>query len=68
MKISSKLMTGLIAKLAKRAVKKKTGYEVDIQLGELTVTVADNVAHVHLDVDAELGKGELTKILKQVGL
>jgi len=68
MKIGSKLMKNLIAKLVKRAVKKKVGYEVDIQLNELTATVTDGTAHIHLSVDAEMGKDEFTKILKTVGL
>lgn len=68
MKIGSKLMKNLIAKLVKRAVKKKVGYEVDIQLNELTATVTDGTAHIHLSVDAEMGKDEFAKILKTVGL
>lgn len=68
MKISSKFMRNLVAKLVKRAVKKKTGYEMDIQLNELTVTVTDGTAHVHINIDGELGKDELTKILGTIGL
>ena len=41
---------------------------VHIQLNGLTATVIDGKAHVHLDVDAELEKDELVKILKTVGL
>lgn len=51
-----------------REVKKKAGYEVDIQLNEFTATVTDGTAHVHLNVDAELGKDELTKLLAAIGL
>lgn len=68
MKISSKFMRNLVAKLVKRAVKKKVGYEVDIQLNELTATVADGTAHVHLNIDAELNKDEFIKILGTIGL
>lgn len=68
MKISSKFMRNLIAKLVKRTVKKKVGYEVDIQLNEFTATVTDGTVHVHLSVDAELNKDELTKILGKIGL
>lgn len=68
MKISSKFMRNLVAKLVKRAVKKKVGYEVDIQLNELTVTVTDGTAHVHLNIDAEINKDEFTKILGTIGL
>lgn len=68
MKISSKFMRNLIAKLVKKTVKKKAGYEMDIQLNEFTATVTDGTAHVHLSVDAELNKDELTKILETIGL
>lgn len=68
MKISSKFMRNLIAKLVKKTVKKKVGYEIDIQLNQLTATVTDGTAHVHLNVDAELNKDELAKILGMVGL
>ena len=50
MKINSKFLKNLIAKFVKREVKKKAGYEVDIQLNEFTATVTDGTAHVHLNV------------------
>ncbi len=68
MKIRSKFMKNLIGKLVKRAVKKKVGYEIDIQLNELAATVTDGTAHLHLNVDAELNKDEFTKILGNIGL
>lgn len=68
MKISSKFMRNLVAKLVKKTVKKKVGYEVDIQLNELAATVTDGTARIHLNVDAELNKDELTKILGIIGL
>ena len=63
-----KFMKTLVAKLVKRTVKKKTGYDVDIQLNEFTAAVTDGTARVHLSVDAELNKDELTKILSAIGL
>jgi len=51
MKIGSKFMKTLVAKLVKRTVKKKTGYDVDIQLNEFTAAVTDGTARVHLSVD-----------------
>ena len=68
MKIGSKFMKQVISKLVKMALKKKLGYDVDIQLNELHVTVINGKAHMHLNADAELKKEELTKILKTVGL
>ena len=68
MKINSKFLRNLIARFVKRSVKKKTGYEMDIQLNEFTATITDGTAHVHLNVDAELGKDELAKLLAAIGL
>lgn len=68
MKIVSKFMTGIISKLLKVTIHKKTGYQVDIQLNECTVAFDYDKAHVHLSVDADMSKEELLKILKSAGL
>lgn len=68
MKIVSKFTTNAISKLVKMVLRKKLGYDVDIQLNEIKITITDGKTHVHLDVDAELDKEELLKILKNVGL
>lgn len=68
MKIESKFMTGVISKLVNVALRKKLGYDIDIQLNEVNTTVTDGKTHVHLDVDAEVSKEELVKILKSIGL
>ena len=47
-------------------IHKKTGYDIDIQLNEVTTTIADGKKHLH--VDAEIGKDELINILKSIGL
>lgn len=68
MRIVSKFTIGIISKALKMVVHKKTGYNVDIQLNEITTTINDGKTHLHLDVDAELEKDELIKILKSIGL
>lgn len=68
MKIVSKFTTNMISKLVKMVLRKKLGYNVDIQLNEIKTTITDGTTHVHLDVDAELEKEELMKILKNIGL
>lgn len=67
MKFESKFMTGIVSKLAKKAVRDNLGYDVDIQLNGLRTTVIDENTHIHLDIDLELGKEELNKILKTIG-
>lgn len=68
MKIGSKFTTSIVSKLVNIAIRKKFGYEVELKLNEINATVIDGKTHVHLDVDAELDKEELMKILKSVGL
>lgn len=68
MRIVSKFTRGIISKAVKMVVHKKMGYDVDIQLNELTTTITDGKAHLHLDIDADLERDELIKILKSIGL
>lgn len=68
MKIESKFITGIVSKIAKKVVRDKLGYNIDIQLNGLRTTVIDNKTHVHLDVDLELTKEELNKLLKSIGV
>lgn len=68
MKNGSKFTTGIISKLAALAIRKKFGYDIKLNLNEVNATVVDGKTHIHLDVDAELEKDELTKILKNIGL
>lgn len=68
MKIVSKFTTNMVSRLVKMVLRKKLGYNVEIQLNEIKTTITDGKTHIHLDVDAELDKEELTKILKNIGL
>ena len=68
MKIVSKFTTNMISKLVKMVLRKKLGYNIDIQVNEIKTTITDGKTHVNLDVDAELEKEELMNILKKIGL
>lgn len=68
MKIGSKFTTSIVSKLAALAIRKKFGYDIKLSLNEVNATVTDGKTHIHLDIDAELEKDELTKILKSIGL
>lgn len=68
MKIESKFITGIVSKIAKKVVRDKLSYNIDIQLNGLRTTVIDDKTHVHLDVDLELTKEELNKLLKSIGV
>lgn len=68
MKITSKLMRSVATKLINRAIKSKTGYDINIKLNDLNATVIDGEAHVHVDIDANLPKDVLTELLSKAGL
>lgn len=68
MRIVSKFTRGIISKAIKMIIRKKTGYNIDIQLNEAITTISDGKPHLHLDVDAELDKDDLMSILKSIGL
>lgn len=68
MKIGSKFTTNIISKLINMVIRKKFGYEIELKLNEVNATIIDGKTHVHLDIDAELEKDELMKILKSSGL
>lgn len=68
MRIESKFATNIVSQLIKVVLRKRFGYNVDVQLNAITTTIMDGKTHVHLDMDAELNKDELAKILKNIGL
>lgn len=68
MKIESGWMTGLASRFIRKAVCSKLGCDMDIQLNGFRTTVLDDKTHVHLDVDLELTKDELSKLMKRIGL
>lgn len=67
-KIVSGFTKGLISKLLRTVLRKKTGCDVNLQLNDFNIAISDGKTHVHLDLDAELEKDELIKLLKNVGL
>lgn len=68
MRITSVFTREIVSKFLRKVIRKKTGYEVDIQLNDVTTTIQNGKTHLHVDIDAELDKDELIKILKNIGL
>lgn len=63
-KIESQFTRNMVSKMIRKMLFKKLGYDIDIQLNTVNASIADGKAHVHLDIDAEIDKDELTKILQ----
>jgi len=63
MKIESKFMRGIVAKIIMTSLK-KTGYDLNIGINNLYVTVDEHdVAHLKIDATADITKATLTKIV-----
>lgn len=68
MRLESKFTTMIASKFVKKMVRDKLGYDVDIRLNRLRTTVMEDKMHVELNVDLELTKEELDRLLKSIGL
>ena len=68
MKISSGFTTALISKIAQSLLSKKLGCKIELKINELRATVTDGKTHLHLDIDADMDKVELSRLLKQLGV
>jgi hypothetical protein len=63
MNVISKFLTGVISKITNKVLKKKLGYEINIKLNEVRANIIDGKTHIHLDIDAEMDKEELMKMI-----
>ena len=68
MRIESKFATSVVSKIVERAVRKKFGYNIDVDLNSFRNVVFEDKTNLHLDVDLEIGKEELDKLLESIGL
>lgn len=68
LKLSTRFMRNIVAKLIARMIYKKTGYKVDIYLNELDINVIDGETHISTNVEAKIDSGEFMKIMKNIGL
>ena len=68
LKLSTKFMRGFLAKIVKKTIFKKFGYEIDIQINEIEVTTHDGKVYLHLNADAEASDEDFKKIIKSTGL
>lgn len=66
--LSTKFMKGLITKIIKKAILKKTGYEIDIQINKIAVETIDGKVTLHMDADASVNSEDFVGIVKDIGL
>lgn len=66
-KLSTKFMRGIVAKLISKAIQKKLGCKIDIQLNDLDISVVDGETKVLTSVELKLESKEFVKIMKTIG-
>lgn len=68
LKLSTKFMRNIVAKLISKMIYKKTGCKVDIQLNELDISVIDGETYISTSIEAKVNSNEFVKIMKNIGL
>lgn len=67
-KLSTNFMRSIVSKVISRAICKKYGYRVDIQLKDLDVNIIDGETKIATNVEVKLESKEFMKIVKSLGL
>ena len=57
-KLSTKFMKGIVAKIVSRKVYKKLGYKIDIQFNDVQIDMINGDVKLHVDADAKMNKTE----------
>lgn len=67
LKLSTKFMRGIVAKLMARAFYKKFGYKINIQLNDVEVSIIDGDTDIHANVEVKMNSDEFKKLLQSIG-
>ena len=62
--INSAFMKRIVKTVLSKAIEKKLGYKIDIQINEIKADVTGGVVKLHLDIDGQMTTDELSKLLK----
>ena len=65
-KLKTNFMKKMVSKLISRAIYKKTGYKVNIQLNDIDFWSIDGDTTIKLNVEANLKSEEFNKIIKSI--
>ena len=67
LKLSTKFMRGFVAKRISKAIEKKLGYKIDIQLNEIGVEKNGDKIHIHVNVEADTNYNDVIDIIGSIG-
>lgn len=66
MKLSTKFMKGMVAKIIARKVYKKFGYKIDIQLNDVQIDMINGDIKLHIDADGKMNKTEFDRLMETI--
>lgn len=66
MKLSTKFMKGIVAKIITRKVYKKFGYKIDIQLNDVQIDMINGDIKLHIDADGKMNKTEFDRLMETI--
>lgn len=66
LKLSTKFMRNIVAKLIKRLIRSKFGYDIDIRINEIEVSTVGDKIILHTSVDGEINKDDFASIVENV--
>lgn len=66
--LNTRFMRSIVTKLLAKAIYKKIGYRVDIQINEIKAETYDGKVRLHMDVDVEMNSDDLMNALKSKDL
>lgn len=67
LKLSTKFMKGIVAKIISKKVYKNLGYKIDIQLNDVQVDTINGDVKLHINVDAKMNKTEFERLMEELG-
>ena len=66
--LNTKFIRGIVTKIIAKAILKKTGYNIDIELNKISAQVVDGKVHLQVDADVEMEANDLIAIIKSKDL
>lgn len=68
LKLSTKFMRGIVAKIISKTLSKKLGVKADIRLNEIEVSTVNDRILIHANVDGEISKEDFMNLIKGINL
>lgn len=66
LKISTKFMKGIVAKIISKKAYKKFGYKIDIQLNDVQIDMINGDVRLHIDADAKMNRTEFERLMENI--